>query len=80
MTEEDLEEITKDFSTNLLIPIDPMEMPDIESPEIMHDTPWPSKTKKNEEAQYVSSTSLKTASISPEQGGDGGEIDGVEFE
>jgi hypothetical protein len=57
-----------------------MELSDIDSPEAAHDTPGPSKTKKNEEAQDVSSTSVKTASISPEQGGDGGEIDGAEVE
>jgi hypothetical protein len=80
MTEEDLEEITKDWSADLLIPVDPVEMSDIDSPEAAHDTPGPSKTKKNEEAQDVSSTSAKTASISPEQGGDGREIDGTEVE
>jgi hypothetical protein len=80
LTEEDLEEITKDWSVDLLIPVDPVEMSDIDSPEAVHDTPGPSKTKKNEEAQDVSSTSVKTASISPEQGGDGGEIDGAEVE
>jgi hypothetical protein len=65
---------------DLLIPVDPAEMSDIDSPEAAHDTPGPSKTKKNEEAQDVSSTSVKTASISPAQGGDGGEIDGTEVE
>jgi hypothetical protein len=35
---------------NLLIPIDPAEMSDIDSPEEVHDTPGPSKKKKNEEA------------------------------
>jgi hypothetical protein len=80
MTEDDLEEITKEWSLNLLVPADPAELSDIDSPEAMHDTPGPSKTKKNEEAQDVDSTSVKTASISPEQGGDGREIDGTEVE
>jgi hypothetical protein len=80
MKEEELEEITKDWSVDLLIPSKPMEMSDIDSPEAAHDTPGPSKTKKNEESQDVSSTSAKTASISPEQGGYGGEIDGTEVE
>jgi hypothetical protein len=31
--EEDLEEITKDWSTYLLIPIDPAKISDIDSPE-----------------------------------------------
>jgi hypothetical protein len=55
-------------------------MSDIDSPEAPHDTPRPNKTKKNEEAQDVSINSTKTASISPEKGGDGREIDGAEFE
>jgi hypothetical protein len=78
--EEDLEDITKEWSENLLIPTDPMELYDIDNPEAVHNTPGPSKTKKNEEAQNVSNTSTKTASISPEKGGDGGEIDGAEVE
>jgi hypothetical protein len=48
MTEEDLEEINKDWLVDLLIPIDPVEMSDIDSPEAVHDTPGPNKTKKNE--------------------------------
>jgi hypothetical protein len=78
LTEEDLEEITKEWSVDLLIPADPMEISDIDSPKAVHDTPGPSKTKKNEDTQDVSSTSAKTASISAEQGGDGREIDGTE--
>jgi hypothetical protein len=78
LTEEDLEEITKEWSVDLLVPVDPTELSDIDSPEAAHDTPGPSKTKKNEEAQDVHSTSVKTASISPEQGGDDEEIDGTE--
>jgi hypothetical protein len=80
LTEDDLEEITKEWSADLLVPADPAEISDIDSPETTHDTPGPSKTKKNEEAQDINSTSAKTASISPEQGGDGGEIDGTEVE
>jgi hypothetical protein len=77
LIEEDLEEITKDWSVDLLIPIDPVEMYEIDSLEATHNTPGPNKTKKNEEPQDVSSTSTKIASISPLQGGDGGEIDGT---
>jgi hypothetical protein len=55
-------------------------MSNIDSPEVVHDTPGPSKTKKNEEAHDVSNSSTKTASISPTAGGDGREIDGVEVE
>jgi hypothetical protein len=65
---------------NLLILVDLVDMSDIDSPEAVHDTPGPNKTKKNEEAQDVSSTSVKTASISLVQGGDGKEIDGTEVE
>jgi hypothetical protein len=75
-----LEEITKDWSSNLLILADPAEMSNLDSPGEMHDTPEPSKMKKNEDTQDVSNTSAKTTSISPEQGGDGGEIDGTEVE
>jgi hypothetical protein len=45
LTEEDLEEITKEWSANLLIPADPMEISDIDNPEAMQDTPKPSNTK-----------------------------------
>jgi hypothetical protein len=80
LTEEDLEEITKEWSVDLLIPANPVEMSDVDSPEAAQDTPGPSKTKKPEEVQDVDNTSMKTASISPEQGGDGEEIDGMEAE
>jgi hypothetical protein len=46
LTEDDLEEITKEWSVNLLVPVDPVEMSDVDSPETMPDTPRPSKTKK----------------------------------
>jgi hypothetical protein len=78
LTEEDLEEITKEWSADLLIPADPVELSDVDSPEAMHDTPGQRKTKKNEEAQDVHNTSTQTPSISPEHGGDGREIDGTE--
>jgi hypothetical protein len=80
LTEEDLEEITKDWSTDLLIPADPTEISDIDSPETTQDTLGPSKTKKIEEVQDLDNSSVNTASISPEKGGDGGEIDGTEVE
>jgi hypothetical protein len=80
LTEDELEEITKEWSADHLIPTDPAEIFDIDSPETTHDTPRPSKTKKNEEAQDVNNTSAKTASISPKKGGVGEEIDGAELE
>jgi hypothetical protein len=45
-------------------------MSDPDSPETMHDTPGPSKMKKTEEVQELSSASGKTASVSPDRGGD----------
>ena len=80
LTEEELEEITKDWSVDLLIPVDPVEMSDLDSPKAAHDTPRPSKIKKTKEVHDLDSASVKTTSISAEQGGDGRDIDGVEFE
>jgi hypothetical protein len=71
LTEEDLEEITKDWSTELLIPADPTEMSDpkiIGSSEATHeecDTPGTNRRKKTEEVQNLRSTSEETASKSP---------------
>jgi hypothetical protein len=48
-------------------------MSDPDNPETMHkehDTPGPSRTKKTEEVQDLSSASGKTASVSPDRGGD----------
>jgi hypothetical protein len=66
LTEEDLEEITKDWSTYLLISADPVEMSDSYRPKTVHDTLGPNKKEKIEEVQYLSSALGKTASISPE--------------
>jgi hypothetical protein len=58
---------------DLLIPTDPVEMSDPDSPKTTHkeqDTPGPSRTKKTEEVQELSSASGKTASVSPDRGGD----------
>jgi hypothetical protein len=87
LTEEDLEEITKEWSANFLIPIDPTEMFDheldsLEAAHIDHDTPETSRRKKTEEVQDLSNTSEKTASASPSRGGDDEvkEINGKEDE
>jgi hypothetical protein len=80
LMEDDLEEITKEWSVDLLVPADPVEMSDVDSPETTQDTPGPSKIKKTEEVHDLDSASVKTASISAEQGGDGREIDGTEVE
>jgi hypothetical protein len=80
LTEADLEEITKEWSIDLLIPAEPMEIFDIDSPEAVQDTPGPNKKKKTDEVQDLSSASVKTYSMSPEKGGDGEEINGTEDE
>jgi hypothetical protein len=65
LTEKDLEQITKEWSADLLIAADPVEMSDVDNPKAMPDTPGPSNTKKDDEVQDVHSTSTKTTSISP---------------
>jgi hypothetical protein len=80
LTEEDLEEITKEWSVDLLVPTDPAEISDINSPETGQDTPKPSEAKKTEEVQELDITSVKTDSISLEQGGDGEELGDKEVE
>jgi hypothetical protein len=59
-----LEDITKDWSTDLLIPREPVEMSDLDSPEATHDTLGPSKIKKIKEVHDLDNASVKTASIS----------------
>jgi hypothetical protein len=80
LTEEDLEKITKECSTDLLVAANLAEMSYVESPKAMLDTPGPRKTKKDDEVQDVDSTSMKTTSISPAQGGDGEELGGTKAE
>jgi hypothetical protein len=80
LTEDDLEEITKEWSADLLVAADPADMSDEEIPEAMPDTPGLSRTKKDDEVEDVPSTSVKTTSISPAQGGDGDELGGTEVE
>jgi hypothetical protein len=80
LTEDDLEEITKEWSTDLLVAVDPTEMSDVDSPEAMPDTPGPRKTKKDVEVQDIHNTSMKTASLSLAKGGDEEELGGTEVE
>jgi hypothetical protein len=80
LIEEDLEQITKEWSADLLVPADPTEMSDVDSPKAMLDTPRLCKTKKDVEVQDIHSTSTKTTSISPAKGGDGEELGGTEVE
>jgi hypothetical protein len=76
LTEEDLEEITKEWPTNLLIPVDPAELFDPElfrSPVVTcegYDTPRTSRRKKIEEVQKMNITLEETTSESPSGGGD----------
>jgi hypothetical protein len=76
MTEEDLEEITKEWSVDLLVSTDPIEMSDIDNPKIAQDTPGLSKikkekiTKKTKEVQDVDNLSVRMASITPYEEGD----------
>jgi hypothetical protein len=71
LTEEDLEEITKDWSAKILIPADPKKMSDpelISIPETTHeskDRPGPSKRRKTEHVKKLSSASEGTSSVSP---------------
>jgi hypothetical protein len=44
--EANLEEISKDWSVDLLIPTNPAELSDVDSPENVLDTPGPRKMKK----------------------------------
>ena len=48
---------------DLLIPANPTELSDLDSPKSVQDTPEPSKTKKPEEIHDVDNTSVRTASI-----------------
>jgi hypothetical protein len=65
LMEEELEDIKKDWSVDLLIPVYPREISDIDSPETAQDTPGPSRTKKIEEVQELDSAFVNIASISP---------------
>jgi hypothetical protein len=78
LTKYDLEDITKEWSVDLLVPIDPTEISDVDSLETMLDTLGPSKAKKDEEVQDANNTSIETTLISPEKGDDGGERGGIE--
>jgi hypothetical protein len=61
---------------NLLVPTDPIEMSNIDSPETAQDTLGPSKTKKEkstkktEELEDVDSLSIRMDSITPDEVGD----------
>jgi hypothetical protein len=76
LTKEDLEEITKEWLTELLIPINPEKLFDpnlIESPVVTrkeYDTPGSRRRNKKEEIQELSNTLEETSLKSPGGGGD----------
>jgi uncharacterized protein YsxB (DUF464 family) len=80
LTEEDMEEITKEYPEEFLVPVEQTELSDpdlIGSPVVTHkeyDAPNNNKKKKKEEVQEIHSASEETASDSPEGGG-GDEVD-----
>jgi hypothetical protein len=63
LTEDDLEDITKEWSANLLVLVDPAEISDVDSPKTALDTAGPSNIKKTEEVHDLDSASMKTTSI-----------------
>jgi hypothetical protein len=69
LTEEDIKYITKDWLADLLIPMNPAEMSDIDSPKTVPDTLGPGKMKKPEEVHEVNSASVRITSITPDEGG-----------
>jgi hypothetical protein len=63
---------------NLLIPADPTKLFDIDSLEAAQNTLGPSKTKKDEEIQDIDNRSVRTVSVTPEQGGNDEDLEEVE--
>jgi hypothetical protein len=80
LTEEELEEITKEWLVDFLIPYNPMELSNVDSLKVAQDTPRSSKTKKPVEVQDIENTYMRTASISPNEGGDRKDIKGAKIE
>jgi hypothetical protein len=85
LTEEDMEEITKEWPAEFLIPVDQAELSDpdlIGSPMVTreeYDAPSSSRRKKKEEVQELNNASEETTSDSP-GGGGGDEVDKEEDE
>jgi hypothetical protein len=71
LTEEDMEEITKEWPAKFLIPVDQAELSDpdlIGSPVVTreeYDAPSSSRRKKKEEVQELNNASEETSSDSP---------------
>jgi hypothetical protein len=81
LTDEDMEEITKEWLVEFLVPIEQTELsnPDIiGSPMVTleeYDGPNSSKKKKKEEVQEINNALEETASKSPGGGGGDDEVD-----
>jgi hypothetical protein len=80
LKEDDLDEITKEWSSYLPVATDLEKMSDVDSPEAMPDTLGPRKPKKYVEVQDIHNTSTKTAPLSPTKGGDDEELGGTKVE
>jgi hypothetical protein len=80
LTKKYIEEITKEWLEDLLIPSNPVELFDVNNLKVVKDTLGPSKMKKLEEVHNVDSASVRTVSITPDEGDDGKEIEGAEIE
>jgi hypothetical protein len=85
LTEEDMEEITKEWPEELLVPVNHAELsdPDLIGSLVVtreeYDAPNSSRKKKKEDVQEIHNTSEETASDSPSRGGDD-EVDKEEKE
>jgi hypothetical protein len=77
-SEDELEDITKEWSVDLLVPMDPAEISNVDSPETATNIPRPSKTKETEEVHDLDNASVKTTSILAEKGRDRWHISGTE--
>jgi hypothetical protein len=85
ITEEDMEEITKEWPAEFLVPVDQVELSDVDligSPMVTrkeYDAPSSSKRKNKEEVQKLNSASKETTPESP-GGGPDDEVDQEENE
>jgi hypothetical protein len=76
LTEEEMEEITKEWLAEFLVPVDQEELSDPDLIKILvvtredYDGPSSSRKKKKEEVQEIDSASEETAPDSPRGGGD----------
>jgi hypothetical protein len=57
-----------------------MEFSDVDNPKAAQDKLRSSKMKRPAEVQDIDNTSMRTVSVSPDEGGDGEDIEGAEIE